>query len=100
MKMTSVSEDQIKKIAQLAKLKLEALEIKKIGPQLTEILNYFKILDELKTSQVEPTAQVTGLHNVKRNDCLKGSLPVKTVMARVKNQENNLFKTKLAIKKT
>lgn len=63
-----LSKDEVKKIAELARLGLSEEEIKKFAAQLTDILEYINILNELDTEKVKPTFQVTGLENVKRED--------------------------------
>lgn len=60
--------DTTRKVAKLAHLNLTDEEVVKFTPQLGNILDYFKDLQELDTSNVTPTAQVTGLHNVTRPD--------------------------------
>ncbi|MBI5152410.1 Asp-tRNA(Asn)/Glu-tRNA(Gln) amidotransferase subunit GatC [Candidatus Peregrinibacteria bacterium] len=63
-----LSEDQVKHIARLSRLGLTDAEIKKFSSQLTGILEYMDILNEVDTKDVEPTSQVTGLENVLRED--------------------------------
>ena len=63
-----LSNDQIKHIANLARLELSEEELETYGEQLTEILNYIELLQEVDTSGVEPTSQVTGVRNVLRED--------------------------------
>ncbi len=65
MKLTN---EQIKHIADLARLELSDKEIKLYGGQLSDILSYVDQLKEVDTAGVEPTAQVTGLADVMRED--------------------------------
>ena len=65
MKLTK---QEIEHIANLARLKLTDKEIKKYGDQLSGVLSYIDQLKEVNTDDVEPTAQVTGLTNVLRDD--------------------------------
>jgi len=58
----------IKHIAKLANLTLTEAEEKEFDGQLNDILSYIEQLNKVDTSNVEPTAQVTGLKNVTRND--------------------------------
>lgn len=60
--------DTTRKVAKMANLNLSESEIAKFTPQLGTILTYFENLQELDTTNVIPTAQVTGLHNVTRLD--------------------------------
>jgi len=63
-----LNKKQIEHIANLARLELTNEEIKKYGSQLSDILNYIDQLKEVDVSNIEPTAQVTGLENVMRED--------------------------------
>lgn len=65
MKLTK---EQVQHIAKLARLKLSEAEVEKFQTQLSGILDYVEQLNEVNTDKVEPTAQVTGLINVKRED--------------------------------
>jgi len=58
----------IEHIAKLARLDLSEKELEKYGNELSDILGYINQLQEVDTSQVEPTAQVTGLENAFRED--------------------------------
>lgn len=58
----------IKRIAQLANLTLTPTEEREFDEQLNDILSYIEQLNKVDTKNVEPTAQVTGLKNVTRND--------------------------------
>ncbi len=63
-----LSEEQVKHIAKLAKLDLNEGEVKKFAGQLSSILEYIDILNEVDTEGTEPTSQVTGLTNVTEGD--------------------------------
>lgn len=58
----------VKKVAKLSSLTLSEQEEKEFDGQLNGILTYIEQLNKIDTSSVEPTAQVTGLKNVTRND--------------------------------
>jgi aspartyl-tRNA(Asn)/glutamyl-tRNA(Gln) amidotransferase subunit C len=60
--------EEIKHVAKLARLELSGEELEKYGGQLSHILSYIDMLKEVDTDNVEPTAQVTGLVNVFRED--------------------------------
>ncbi len=63
-----LNKDQIKHIAELARLELSEEETGEITPQLSDILDYIEQLREVDTTNVEATAQVTGQTNVFRQD--------------------------------
>ncbi len=66
-----LSEEQVKHVAVLARLDLSDSEAKKFSGQLSDILSYMEILDEVDTKNVAATSQVTGLENVTRKDEVK-----------------------------
>ncbi len=63
-----ISAKEVRHIAKLAKLELTDREVKKFSGELSDILDFFKTLQEVKTDKVEETSQVTGLMNVVRSD--------------------------------
>lgn len=65
MKLTK---QEIQHIANLARLELSDQEYEKFGTQLSDVLSYIEQLKEVNTDDVEPTAQVTGLENIWRED--------------------------------
>lgn len=64
----ALSIEEIKKIASLARIELTAEEEKRHAETISAVLDYMKMLNEVDTNGVEPTAQVTGLSNVYRED--------------------------------
>lgn len=65
-----LSEDQVKHVAKLARIKLTDAEVKKFGKQLSAVLDYMDILNEVDTKKVTETSQVTGLKNVMEKDVI------------------------------
>lgn len=65
MKLTK---EQIEHIARLARLELTEEELEKYGNQLSAVLDYVGELSGADVRGIEPTAQVTGLENILRND--------------------------------
>ena len=55
-------------IARLARLKIEGVELGKMGQELSHILSYVAKLQGCDTADIEPTAQVGGLENAWRDD--------------------------------
>ena len=66
-----LSQDDVKKVAGLAKLDLSDEEIEKFSGQLSDILDHAKILDKVNTDGVEPIYQITGLENIVFEDEVK-----------------------------
>jgi len=66
--MSKLSREDVLKLAVLSKLRLSDEEVENLRTELSEILNYVEQLDDVDTTGLEPTYQVTGLTNVTRPD--------------------------------
>jgi aspartyl-tRNA(Asn)/glutamyl-tRNA(Gln) amidotransferase subunit C len=55
-------------LAALSKLKLSDEEIEKLRGELSQILSYVEMLNQVDVEGLEPTYQVNGLKNVIRGD--------------------------------
>ncbi len=69
-----ITKKDVEYVANLSRLELDDADINNFVPNLQEILSYVDKLNELDTSDVEPTAHVLSLSNVKREDEIKLSL--------------------------
>lgn len=81
----------IKHIAQLANLPITPQEEKKLEKQLIETLNYIEMLNEINTKNVEPTAHVTGLENITRDDVTAPSLSQNQVLSNTEKTYQGFF---------
>ena len=64
----SINLQEIEHIAELARLRLSTEEKERFGLQFESILAYISQLQELETTKIEPTAQVSGLLDIWRSD--------------------------------
>ena len=71
--MAKLSIKEIEHIAKLSRLELTAEEKELYAGQLSEVLGYVSQLNEIKTDNIEGTANVTGLSNVYRDDAVEPS---------------------------
>ncbi len=69
-----LTHDDVRRLAQLARLKLTDEEVDRLSKQLTDILSYVDMLREVDTSGVPETSQVTGLVTVTRPDMVDANL--------------------------
>lgn len=79
-------------IAKLANLPLTQDEQKKFEKQLEETLTIIGSLQEVDTNHVQPTAHVTGLENVTREDIPTASLEQKLALANARSSHDGFFK--------
>ncbi len=82
---------EVRDIAELAKLELSEAEITRYASQLSEVFNYFQRLQELDTSHIEPTASVLPLKNVLRPDVPTDPLDPDTVVANAPVAQDQQF---------
>jgi aspartyl-tRNA(Asn)/glutamyl-tRNA(Gln) amidotransferase subunit C len=88
----ALSHEEVRRIAELAKLDLTEDEVVLYSGQLSNILDYFQRLRELDTAQIEPTASVLPLKNVWRPDVAGQPLPPERVIANAPDVSENQFR--------
>ena len=66
--MSQLNDDQVRHIAKLARLELTDDEVAQFAKELSSILDYIDMLQEVDTEGVEATAQPTGITNAFRED--------------------------------
>lgn len=71
--MSNVSTNSVRQLATLSALELDESELQLLTRDLEKILDYVQELDQLDTTGVAPTYQVTGLSNVWRQDKVEES---------------------------
>lgn len=87
----SLSADDVRHVATLARLGLDPAEREQLGTQLDAILHHISRLNAVDTSAVAETAQVSGLVNVWREDECAESLPVEAVLANAPVRQGSHF---------
>ena len=90
----SLTLDEVRHVARLARLRLNEDELREMQQQLSSILDYMNMLQEVDIEGVPPTAQVTDVVNVVRPDEVRPSLPVEEALAGAPDREGNYFKVK------
>lgn len=85
-----ISREEVRHIANLARLKLSENEEELMTQQLNNILIYMEKLGELDTSNVEPMHHAVEQVNVMRDDKPKPSLPREQAIANAP-QQNGIF---------
>lgn len=66
--MSKITPTEVAQISQLARLELTEEEIKKFQNELSGILTYAEQIQAIETADILPTAQITGLTGVVRED--------------------------------
>ena len=68
MKMNRITEDQVKKVAELARLSLDSNQVKHHAEQIEKILDYINQLEKIDTKDVPCTTRAIEVINVLRTD--------------------------------
>ena len=89
-----ISEEQVKHIAVLNKLKLSDSEVERFSALFTDTLNYMNVIGELDTSKVKETSHVTGEKNVFLIKGNKATLTKKAALSNAKETIDGLIITK------
>jgi aspartyl-tRNA(Asn)/glutamyl-tRNA(Gln) amidotransferase subunit C len=93
--MAKLTRDDVLKLAALSKLRLSEAEIDRLRSELTQILSYVEMLDDVDTLGLEPTYQVTGLKNITRSDEVKDyGYQAKDLLKNAPAVQYNQFKVK------
>ena len=91
--MAKLTKEDIKHTAELARIKLSDSEIDKYTKELSSVLGYVEVLNEVDTKDVEDTAQVTNLENRLREDKVEKSLGREEALANAKDTEDGFLVT-------
>lgn len=93
------NEKDIEKISELVKLPVSESEKTKLASMLSQTSEYMDMLNELDTSKVEPTYQVTGLVNVYQNENLNQTLSQEDVLSNAKNSKEGFIATSAVLER-
>lgn len=76
-----LSRDQVLHVALLARLELTSEEVERFAGELSKVLDYIELIDELgDLADVPPTAHVVDVENALREDVPRPSLPVERAL--------------------
>lgn len=87
-----LSREEVLHIARLARLGLDEAEIAKFSDQLSNLLEHFRVLQQVDTTSVPPTAQSIALQNVIREDEAQASLSPDQILANAPQKEDDFFR--------
>jgi len=88
----SLSADQVRWVAHLARLELSDDELAMMTPQLSAIVEYVDQLKQVNTDDVEPLAHPLPIQNVFREDEPAASLPVNEALANAPARQGDFYR--------
>lgn len=87
-----ITRQEVDHVARLARLGLSEDEKERMRTELDSILTYVDKLNQLDTSQVEPTSHVIPMTNVFREDEVRPSLPQEQSLANAPDRQEAFFR--------
>lgn len=90
--MSRISTDQVKHVANLARLAITKEETEKFTNQLDAIISFAEQLNEINTDGVEPTSHVLDMKNVMREDIPQEGLPQSEVLKNAPEHQDGQVK--------
>ncbi|MBX7144260.1 MAG: Asp-tRNA(Asn)/Glu-tRNA(Gln) amidotransferase subunit GatC [Oligoflexia bacterium] len=92
-----ISNEDVKKLALLARLNLSEPEAQRLHKDLNSILGYMERLQKVDVSKVDPMSHVHGATNVFREDELKPSLPVEAALELAPDHSGRFIRVPIVI---
>jgi aspartyl-tRNA(Asn)/glutamyl-tRNA(Gln) amidotransferase subunit C len=89
--VVKINLEQVRYVAELARLDLDPAEEQRLTGQLNAILEYMDQLGEVDTAGVEPTSHVLPLTNVMREDLVREGLSTEAALANAPAAEQGHF---------
>jgi aspartyl-tRNA(Asn)/glutamyl-tRNA(Gln) amidotransferase subunit C len=90
--MTKITKEEVRKVAELARLELNENEINNHAEQLEKILEYIKQLEEIDTNEVPCTTRAIEVINVFRKDKKQNSDCKEELLDLAPSREDKYFK--------
>lgn len=87
-----INREQVRKVANLARLELTSEEEELFTTQLGNILDHFELLNELDVANVKPTTRAIDVSNVTRPDKLEIYPNREEILQSAPEQEGEYFK--------
>jgi aspartyl-tRNA(Asn)/glutamyl-tRNA(Gln) amidotransferase subunit C len=87
----SLTAAEVRWVAHLARLELSDADLEKMTRQLSSIVDYVALLQQVNTDGVEPLAHAVELNNVFRADELSPSLPVDAALANAPQRKGDFY---------
>ena len=93
----AITRDEVRHVAMLFRMALSDEEITKFQQQLSQIIDYFQVLQQVDTEGVPPTSHTLALQNVMRADEPRPSYPTEDIMANAPLPEGGFFRVRAVL---
>jgi len=86
-----ITKEDVIQTADLARLEINEEELERFSEQLGHILEYIEGLNELDTTDIEPTSHVLDLSTLLREDVVKQIITSKEALRNAPESEDDFF---------
>jgi len=87
----SIDKETVKRVAHLARIKLQDKELEKLSEQLHDILGFIDKISALDIQQVKPASHILPISNVLRKDKPDISLTAEKALKNAPSRKGNFF---------
>ena len=89
--------EEVRHIAALARIGMTEEEVRRMGEEMSQILDNFDVLEQVDTEGVEPTGHSVEVTSVMRDDVAADSSPVDDVLANAPTREEDLIRVRAVL---
>jgi aspartyl-tRNA(Asn)/glutamyl-tRNA(Gln) amidotransferase subunit C len=93
----AITRDQVHHVAMLFRMGMDDEDIARFQEQLSQIIDYFQILQDVDTEGIPPTAHTLALENVTRDDEARPSFPADDILANAPAPERGFFRVRAVL---
>ena len=87
-----IDRKEVEHVAQLARLRFDEAQLEMFMHQMNNILEYFDKLQDLDTSNIEPTSHAVVMNNVFRNDVAEKLFDKDVMLGNAPEKKKGCFK--------
>jgi aspartyl-tRNA(Asn)/glutamyl-tRNA(Gln) amidotransferase subunit C len=87
-----IDRKEVEHVAQLARLRFDEAQLEMFMQQMNSILEYFDKLQDLDTSDIEPTSHAVVMNNVFRDDVAEKLFDKNLMLENAPEKEKGCFK--------
>ena len=93
----AITREEVRHVAMLFRMSMSEEETAKFQQQLSQILDYFQVLQQVDTEGVPPTSHPISLENVMRADEPRPSYPTEDILANAPLSEAGFFRVRAVL---
>ena len=97
MEPPRLTAEEVRHIALLYRMGLDEQEVERLRNQLSDILDSFRALQQVDTTDVPPTGHSVELLNVMRDDETAPPMPTEDTLANAPLREDDFFRVKAVL---